>query len=308
VLTIVATIVTIGVPFIVLSNEQKVKFYKKIKFVFWTVWSPECKEIDNNHFNNQQKTEKEKIYVDMNAIKVFQEHFVPYSREAELIKAHFNSGKSQFKLSTGNLKMLDIGGYNGVFTVKLLKQLHVKIDSIEVVEPIDVEVDYRRNLSPEFSNINFVKNKLEEYNSNSTFNLVLASHSLYSSIDNKKYDNNQAFINNLLSFLDKDGIIIVILGNSNGKAYSLKKELNKLILNEETQDTNSYEFEDELKRQTEICYEKISIDNYIEIKKILQEEQTLKEWVSYFARVPIVEDKHTMEGIKDLFNIFSVKY
>jgi 2-polyprenyl-3-methyl-5-hydroxy-6-metoxy-1,4-benzoquinol methylase len=308
VLSIVAAIVTIIVPFIAISNEQKICFYRKIKFVFWTVWQFQCKKIENEHFNNQQKIEKEKIYTDMNAIKEFQEHFVPYSREAELIQKHLNSSSSQFSFPAIQQTMLDIGGYDGKFTIKLLNALNLNIKNIDVVEPVDVESDYKSNLASKCPNINFQNIGLETYNSTSTFDFVLASHSLYSSIDNKKYENNSTLVSDLLSLLNDNGIMVVILGNANGRAYLLKKGLKKLILNEETEDTNSYEFEKELEKQTGILYEKLSIDSYIEVNKILKNEQTLKEWVSYFSRVPIVNDNHILEGIKDLFNIYSVQY
>jgi len=308
VLSIVAAIVGIITPLVTLSNEQKNDFYRNIKFVFWTVWSPKCKEIENAHFNNQQQAEKESIYTDMNVIKAFQEHFVPYSREPELIIKHLKSGSSAFRFPTTSLTMLDIGGYDGKFTAKLLNELNLNIYNIEVVEPINIGSDYKNNLLSKCSTINFQNIGLETYNGTSTFDFVLASHSLYSSIDNKKYANNSTLVSDLLAFLNSNGIMVIIFGNANGKAYLLKKRLKKLILNDETEDTNSCEFENELKHQTGIMYKKLSIDNYIEIGKILKNEQTLKEWVSYFARVPIVEDKHILEGIKDLFNIYSVQY
>lgn len=291
-----------------LSDEKKGKFYKQILFVYWAVWSPECKDIDNSDFCTQGKIEKEKIYTDISIIRTFQKHFVPYSREVQFIKQHLNDNPKKISSSRKGIKMLDIGAYNGEFTVKLLNELNLNVGNIEVVEPIDEENAYRRNLSSKCSNINFINTVFEEYISTSTFDFILASHSLYSSIDNKKYDNNEVLINRLLSLINETGLIIVILGNSTGKAYGLKNELTKLILNEETKDANSCKFEAELKKQSEIYYEKISIDNYIEIDKILQNSQILEEWVSYFARVPIIKDKYILDEIKELFNVFSVKY
>ena len=307
ILFIVSAVVTIIIQFIPISSaEQKEQFYKKIQFIYWTIWSPECMtDIDNNHFRTRKAKEKEHIYTDADAVKVFQEYFVPYSREAELIKQYWDS---KFDFSTNNLTMLDIGGYDGKFTIKLLKELDFSINSIEVVEPINQENAYRQNLSPKCANIHFRDTiGFETYSTTSTFDFILASHSLYSCIDNNKY-NIEALINRLLSYLNKNGLIIVILGNSKGRAYSLKKELKKLIVNEETQDANSCDFEEELKKQSGIDYKKISIDNYIEIETILRNEQALKDWVSYFARVPIIKEKHILEGVKDLFDVFSVKH
>jgi len=290
------------------SDDHKGKLYNQILFVYWTVWLPECNDIDNSHFSTRIKMEKEEIYTDNILLKTFQEHFIPYSRESEFI-GQFLKNNNSYTITTNNIKMLDIGGYNGEFTAQLLNQLKLQVSSIEVVDPINKENLYKLNLHSQCVNINFLTHGFEKYSSYSLFDFILASHSLYSCIDNQMYDNNEKLIIQLLSFLNNTGLIIVILGNSKGKAYSLKKELYRLVLNEETRDTNSCEFEEELKkRKTELDYKKITIDNYIEIDKILKNEQTLKEWVSYFARVPIIKDKHIVEGVKDLFNIFSIKY
>jgi hypothetical protein len=310
ILTALPTIAWMVDPWI---NKQKEKqpLLKDIYYIFWKSWGKKVMSINELHFRNdsKSKSKREKEYTHCEALRIFQESFVNDSVEIKHIVKHLK--ETEFITPEKSLTVLDIGGFNGEFTAKLLGKLGMHIEQIVVVEPIEeVEHEYKNNLSSFTSDITFNCGKFEDYHQNTDikYDLILASHSLYSSIDNSEDDYYDTALTRLLSFLDKNGLLLLIMGSKSSNAYSLKADLLKMFFPEKIEDSNSEEIGKRLDKRGDIHSAFISVDNCINLNDFIEDEEKLKKWVSYFARVPEITDSFMLEMVKDIFMNHSIKY
>lgn len=312
-LIIVFSFAGISIP--TFFSKKSHAMLKNIVYIHWTAWTPKCDSVDSNHFiNGSLQESREAIYTDEASLSTFQKHFLPYTTEDDVIRKLLTAKYNLKEIRKKNLNILDIGGHDGTFTTRLLKKSQIKkVERIDAIEPISTLKDtYVSNLSP-FVNRKKIKYhtvKFEDFNPDGySYDIILASHSLYSPIDNLKFSRKYEEVLNVLGkILNDDGLVIIILGSNDGMAYSLKKDVTRLILNHEIKDTCSEDLNNELRSNSYWNYRKTSVDNYLKIKPLLDNKEDFKKWISYFARVPIINDDYLIEQIINLFEIYSIKY
>lgn len=283
-----------------------------IKFILFDYWKNERINVRHGHFEKNIQKHRSDYYYNLENLKTFQNTLsCPYIDANEVAKVipHLNN----------NISILDIGGYDGLFTSNLLSNLSIKdsqIDELFLIEPLSVTKEYTSNLTKIISNnkIKISQCTFEEWEVNyaKKFDLILASHSLYSIFDNNT-NSLEKIINKLNSIIRKpSGEIIIILANKASRAYSYKRAVLNSVYEKTNTDTNAVDFYSDLEQFVNtfnLQKKLITIDNFINVSDLLkpaeESKESLKKWLSYFVRIPEVNDPHNLEYLQNLLDNYS---
>lgn len=301
------------------SETEKLNKYlfilNDIKFILFDYWRNEIINVRLNHFVKDIQSQRADAYFTLKNLETFQSTLsCPYIDAVEvsnIIK------KSPTKT---DYSILDIGGYDGLFTYNLLSNMCINDSQIEeliVIEPLSTSDEYLSRLGQKIksSKIKFIQNTFEEWiaNYSKQFNLILASHSLYSIFDNKRSTLDK-IINKFNSLIKKpDGDLIIILANKASRAYTYKRAILSSIYGQSMQDTNAVDFTSDLDfyvNTYRLQKNVITINNFINVSDLLKptnnSKTLLKNWLSYFVRIPEVNDLHYLDYFQNLLDIFSL--
>lgn len=253
-------------------------------------WIKQDSEYEKNHFEDNTITERERFYVNKTGIEIFQKTIscpVIDAQEA------FEFG---IKNLSGAISVLDIGGAEGRFTFNLLDKYKKAasgntITKIQYVEPASLFQNYKNNLKSlvDEANIYNHQSPYESWSPTHTekYDLIIASHSLYSAIDNNKA-NIQTLISKLNNNKSQNGKILIVMASREGRAYSFKKHALKILFGELKNDVDANLLKDSLN----VSYTSKLVDNYIDLTDFINEydndnSDNIKEWISYFLRVDL---------------------
>lgn len=290
---------------------KSLRLFGDIKYIMFDFWNKSKKktEYEAKHFVQDLTSERKPLYIEKYALEIFQSSI-------SCPKFDVEAAFSNDKLSTlnKNITVLDIGGAEGEFTKYLLEkytsQTLKKIDKIQVVDPVDFIQNYRERMKGmiEVTKIFYSQEPYESWapTASESYDLVIASHSLYAAIDNKN-SSVENLIKKLKSNKAPNGKIIVVLASREGRAYTFKKKALSIILGVEKEDIDANVFKQELSD----AYASQKTDNIIDLTSLLQEfeegkQENLVLWLSYFLRI----DKknltgHNLNRIVKLLRFFS---
>ncbi len=287
-------------------KSEKIKIVNIVKDILFSTWSNMPFSINPAYFSiNQISNDRQIEYTNLETLKIFQSYFINITNEDKSIAKLIN--ETDFLKQTTIKDILDIGGFDGVFTKKLLDLLNVKESNITLIDPIK-EDTYNENVKSVCSNVNYKQNKFEEFvpQSELKFDLIIASHSLYAFLD-KNEENIEMVTNQILKLIKPEGLIVILFGSSNNPAYSFKNYTTQYILNLSNNDMCGEKYISYLQKRNDIFFNKIYIDNYIELNNLLSNEDLFSKWVSYFARIPTIKDKYLIKQMKKIALYYSVK-
>lgn len=286
--------------------------YNDIKFILFDFWSNDNRVIRKEHFNNNIQNDREEYYSNEETLGVFQE-----TLSCPLIEAI--EVANQITFNAKDISILDIGGYDGVFTSNLVANLAKKgftFKDLFVVDPLVKKTQYTNQLKAFVSSdsIKFYNENFENWSLNYTkkFNLVIASHSLYSIIDN-----NSITINQILEKLNdrlkrEDGEIVIILANKSSRAYSYKEYVFNTTYGKKITDINAMDFYKKIKpftNQLQLVTSEQVVDCFIDVSNILgtntEGKEKLKKWLSYFVRINKINDEQYLVLKRSLLNCYS---
>lgn len=305
-INLIPVILLILSPFI---DSKRIDIFRIIKEVLFTTWKSTPFTINTSYFSNAQITNNRKLeYLNPETLKVFQDSFIKCSNEATIISQRILSTKYLKNKTIRNI--LDIGGYDGKFSTKLLSQLDINKPNITVIDPIYQEV-YENNIKSAFNDeaqITKIKKPFEDFvkEKEVKFDLIIASHSLYSILDESENDF-ESLVNKILQLLDNKGLVLAIFGSSNSPAYNYKMDITRFILNFSNKDVSSEKFIQRLQKISNIHFSIINIDNYIDLTELMSNDILFAKWTSYFARIPIIKDSYLIKQMKRLALYYSVK-
>ncbi|MBI2472089.1 MAG: hypothetical protein HYV59_12750 [Planctomycetes bacterium] len=257
--------------------------FKDAKYVMHDYWKKPNKKIEEEHFATNLPKFRSDSYFNNKGIEIFQ---------FTISCPKFDADGAVLLLkdwhTTGSISILDIGGGDGLFTANLLEGLlkqkqGTRIEKIHLIDPVDFSARYKTNLNKiihiDPNKTIYTNSNYEDYDAKAheLFDLIIASHSLYSIIDNKKL-NVEKLIKKVNSSKKECGKALIILASKEGRAYTFKEEALTLLFGENLKDTNSKDFNEEIN------------GNYL--TKYLNEYYTgnsenLKTWLSYFLRFNI---------------------
>lgn len=286
--------------------------FNDIKYILFGFWSNDNREIRQEHFNYNIQNDREEYYSNEETLGVFQE-----TLSCPLIEAV--EVANQITLEEREISILDIGGYDGVFTFNLVANLTKKgftFKDLSVIDPIDKKMQYANRLQKVVlpDNINFYNEDFENWSLKypKEFNLVIASHSLYSIIDNNSITIDQ-ILRKLSGLLKRgDGEIIIILANKSSRAYSYKEYVFNTVYDKKMTDINAMDFYKKIEQcanQLKLVSSEQIVDCFIDVSSILEEnaegKEKLKKWLSYFVRIDNVNDEQYFVLKRSLLNCYS---
>ena len=294
-LTVIPTVGTILFWFLGGNWDTNVAFkyirvFKDIKYIMYSFWVKQDSAFEKNHFEDNIIKEREPLYIDKAGIEMFQKTISCPKLDAE---AAFDLSLST-KLK-GPVSVLDIGGGEGQFSFNLLNSYKSipgnTITKIQYVDPVNFIAEYKSKLKTLID-----ESKIFEQTTNyekwspthiEKYDLVIASHSLYSAIDNNK-SNIELLIKKIKSNTANNGVILIVMASREGRAYSFKKYALKIIFGEDRYDVDS----NLLKEHLTDSFTSKQVDNYIDLTDFIKEYDSgnpdnLKKWISYFLRVNI---------------------
>ena len=128
---------------------------------------------------------------------------------------------------------------------------------------------------------------------------------MFNFLDNKS--NQELITHRIKSFLDVNGLAVIILGSKNSPAYSLKSSIIEFMLNEKNTDSNADELTKLIQLDNELKYTTLNIDNFINMSKILNDSDKLCNWISYFTRTPKITNDYDLIQIKKMIFYYSIE-
>lgn len=279
------------------ENLKAINIFGDIRYIMHDFWIKQNINFEKNHFEENINNEREPYYTDKIGIETFQKTISCIKIDAD---EAFDFGiKNNL---TGEISVLDIGGAEGKFSLNLLTNYknaksENSISKIQYIEPSNQYDSYKTNLKAIISetNIHNQQSSYENWSPTHTekYNLVIASHSLYSAIDNKK-STAQNLVEKLKSNKADNGIIMILLASREGRTYSFKKNALSILYGEKNiddVDINSF------KQGLTESHTAKQVDNYIDLTDFINEydsdqPENLRIWISYFLRV----DKDSLKG------------
>lgn len=235
------------------------------------------------------------VYTDSDLFKTFQEtvstmYVEPrhiFSNESEsinlFVKRFVNRGNTE-------LKILDIGGGDGVATIRFLKEMLILLEdnsnyelnvpitlNIHAYEDTDIHKTYDTALKAKFSGQIEIENKgLFKHNAEieGDFDIVLAFHSLYGVVSQNDGVNVKTRIINLLS---DDGLFVMSLASMYGYSARLKSECMSLLNRNGAVD----KFAEYFKFEGDVNFEYFPVYTAF----VFNDQNSNKEsWLKYFSR------------------------
>ena len=292
------------------------KLFTHIKNVMWDAWNSDvykCEPEQLEEISSESiRKNRQRFYQEKDIISQFQKTLTCPAYESDYImeqltskvKNTLDNWKDQ---SSIGLRVLDIGGAEGKFTAKLLHSLSehgIKIAFIKMIDPVDWNKEYTDHLSKlkmnfeiEFKNEPFNPDNLKK---ESNYDLIIASHSLYSYIDNirangihNRTEHIKQAIRPLYSkpLINENGITIITLSSEYGSSADFKQNGISMLFGENISDITAEQIERLIDRK---LLSSGTVDNLFVFSglhsKITHRSHIphlLDNWLSYYLRVNI---------------------
>jgi 2-polyprenyl-3-methyl-5-hydroxy-6-metoxy-1,4-benzoquinol methylase len=258
--------------------------------IMWNSWGANYKNanISPNINESEVNSRRSSYYIEKNAIQIFQN-----SLTCQEVDATYGAQLIKGLPLPANLKILDIGGGEGRFTASLVNTLQQNgSDIIELVaiDPVNWEKEYQNNLANilPLKKITFLKTDFEHFDPDTQYDLVVASHSLYATLDQHDLSDAKNNADRLLSFSNPEGLTLLIMASRRGLSYHFKKRAIQNLFGTNFEDINIESFQRAFNKR--ILTERY-VDNLIDLTDIIKDYHDggikLYQWLSYFLRYNI---------------------
>lgn len=286
--------------------------YTHIKNVMWDAWCEGLTNIDLDQLDEMSpeiiRKNRQPFYQKKEIIEQFQKTLSCPTYESDYVIEQFiSNNESTLNLwkthNVRGLRILDIGGGDGRFTAKLSKLLYqheIKISYIKMIDPVDWKNEYQNHISKIDDNlkIDFITKPFNPHDLrlDGPYDLIIASHSLYSYIDNIRADglssrkeHIKAAIEPLCTLLNEGGRTIIILSSEHGVSAEFKKTGISALFGETIADITAEQVESLI---DSYILSAGTVDNFIlfsglrdKITKGSPIPHLLDDWLSYYLRV-----------------------
>lgn len=273
-------------------------FMLHAKFIMW-----DCSWSNHNVSANSITWSRRNNYTNKDYITIFQDTITCQDNNEHHIFEHVTK-----LLKNSRVKMLDIGGGDGLFTKNLLikTDTYNYIDELVMIDPSPWKETYINTLSTIISNqkIRVVNMGFESFDETRLYNFVLASHSLYSSYDTSMEQDKSRLTLKLLSLIENKGAVLIALASSSGMSFLFKKDALKFLYGRDIDDLCGECFKKTIPSKLE--FQEIKQDDIINLTPFLEEYNSgnntkLKSWLSYFLRSDI--SQLSSEGFDNLVTL-----
>lgn len=285
-----------------LNREHYVfALWNAIRRVMIGVWSyDDATPVPEAEMQAWQRS-RARFYVAPESLATFQETYSGMEFEAEALAAYVR------KHDARQLSLLDIGCGEGWLSARLcaaLTSAGCTVRQIVAIDPIPLAESYRRNLKSvgvDESRIVWKPSRFEDSVTDAKYELVVASHSLYGVIDNRRL-NASASIERLTSFLAPGGVALVTLASRRGRAYRFKRDALRFLTGYDNQDLSAEDLDASIPLvQTSM---RMVIDSVFDLTRINEDFSQGKmtgatQWLSYFLRVRLEDD----DVIRELYRM-----
>jgi hypothetical protein len=205
--------------------------------------------------------------------------------------------------------MIDIGGGEGTFTKELISQCKTLPQNIFLVEPSAKNIENYINLiNPKFPQISlhtevaFIQNYLHKL---PKAELILASHSLYSIMDLNEGDASNVIHQLTEKIKSTKGFLIINMASRESIAYKVKSRVLDLV---KQKDLSSFG-EDMLNiLPNGLGKRRINFDTIIDVTPLLNSDEILLGWLSYFCRLPENILIPYVDEVRKIVNDFSQEF
>ena len=273
------------------------KLILHVKKIMWDIkWYDE--DLDNSRIAKSRSFH----YRDKSILGDFQDTLTCQDNDAYVV----NSLLLYSPLKT--ISILDIGGGEGKLTSNILKTLSEKrnqISELVMVDPVDWKREYIENVKdviPELS-VKVIQKPFEAFDEKVTYDLVIASHSLYACFDLNNREKKNEIIGKMLSYRADGGIAIIVLASIYSRAYNFKNSALNYIYGKEIKDLTAEEFKQYIcEPVVEIRQDDLfDLGDYLELYDQGYPDK-ITNWLSYFLRVDIksLNDQHIGKIVKIL--------
>jgi hypothetical protein len=210
------------------------------------------------------------------------------------------------------LNVLDIGGGDGRYTAALLGMLEERgfsVKSIKMVDPVDWHTAYRENLDAKGikAPISFVDDRFDRFQASDKYDLVIASHSLYATMEANDVEDLRmaAIVNRLMTLKGDGGRVVVLLASEVGAAYQFKRVALQHLYGIQVPYAKS-EALDAAVQPYGTRHQSQVVDNVFRLTGEMKqfragEPKPLREWLSYFLRVDL--DRLSTESVSHLVEL-----
>lgn len=293
------------------AKTKSVRIWAEIRHVYYQAWTLSGETIDSSHFlGHHMLDERRSYYFDPVTLRTFQDTFTEISNEPESVVKLLRRNGVLDRLRGRELSLLDIGGYDGASTERLLLKLRLSFNRVHAMDPAPVQSKYLERVGRHARTVTAERAGFQDYSSNpkKKFDIVLMSHSAYALVDMEGFDS-ATLIQHVLSHLNTQGLVIITLGSRDSTAYAVKRAILNLIYGQCEEDLNAevvHKIGLSIAQQSGCTHVAAKVDNYIHVDPIVANPTALSQWASYFARVPLLSDKFVLENIKAIIMSHSV--
>lgn len=272
------------------THSLLVLFLAHMRLVMWDMWgSTDARKRLTLVGTARERVwrVRERCYVDLRGLRTFQETLACREIEGSTLGAALGN-----RFGGRDLKVLDIGGGDGVFTRALLEKLQARVIELRMLDPANWEDQYRKSLSSVIAEGRIVvtRNKFEELQLGERYDLVIAAHSLYAPCDVANGDVakiERDVIRRLLATRAENGVLAIWLASGRGRSYAFKRMALQRLIGPEANDITAETF------HSVVASLKLSIatvDSVIDMTRAFEEmrrgkPEKLDAWLSYFLRV-----------------------
>jgi len=230
----------------------------------------------NENASDLQKRPLLHLYGRAHSFRVFQGTLSSPVQTAPFVASEIRSATEALPSWT----MTDVGCGDGSFTVELLSRLENKPTRIVCIDPErETLSEYDRIVSSRFPSITIrrYEDSVERiYRTLEYSDVILASHSLYYLLDNEA----DIAATVIRSLLERCTTFVGVLASRDSDAYKVKRGvIGHLAL------TDRSSFGGDLVSLLPTDTKRLSRDSIMEISHVIEDDDLLLEWCSYFCRI-----------------------
>jgi hypothetical protein len=289
--------VLLAIASIVFTATAVVTLIKIIYDVMVGAWK-ESTVITRHRLEYRHSRNRVAMYSDIGVISAFQKSLSCPELDAQ--KSAHVLDKWLERKTLEEYTVLDIGGGDGLYTkcvLQGLQSLASKITKITMVDPAPWEEVYESNLATIFGKekVEIIREGFADFNirTDETFNIILASHSLYFLGDREGWESEA--VRRITNRIAPGGIMIVLLSSEMSRANEFKRDvLMEYQLN--TTGTESRAAEEFQRAMVGSISSATAIDNVIDLHKPLAAydsdgHEAFANWLSYFLRLQLTSSE-----------------
>jgi hypothetical protein len=290
-----------------IKNTDGYRLYD-IKYLLVDVWSHDLDGVDLRYYDQMPlNTSRKPSFYYAEGLSIFQDTYCDYN---DLYIGINEFIRRKVDVICDDI-VLDIGGYDGAFSSKVLNELPAGVAEVDLIDPVDKYAEYSKNLRNNIK-VNFYRKRYDDYKCDidRKYKLIVASHSLYSCIDDKS-SSPERILDSILGMLCEGGVAIIIMGNEKSAAYRFKADVLYQVYLSEEATVSSKNYIDVLRRaeyRVRCNFMIDTYDTYFRMTDVLDDKQRMIDWISYFIRVSQEDSICAFDEIKSLMKLYCYQY